>query len=151
MKPLLSSVFAIFFAFSPVFAQDASEPEDLSAWNTISSPQSDNLNDFLWLSHPVIVFADSENDPRFTQQMALLEAGADELAERDVVVLTDTDPDAEGDLRSTLRPRGFMIALLGKDGGVKLRKASPWDVRELSRVIDKMPMRQREIRERRQP
>jgi hypothetical protein len=40
--------------------------------------------------------------------------------------------------------------LIGKDGGVKLRKASPWDVRELTRVVDKMPMRQREVRDRRE-
>jgi hypothetical protein len=37
--------------------------------------------------------------------------------------------------------------LVGKDGGNKLRKPFPWDVREISRSIDKMPMRQREIRE----
>jgi hypothetical protein len=42
-----------------------------------------------------------------------------------------------------------MMALLGKDGGVRLRKPLPWDTRELSRVIDKMPMRQQEIEDRR--
>ena len=54
-----------------------------------------------------------------------------------------------GPLREKLRPRGFMLVLIGKDGGVKLRKPFPYNVRELSRNIDKMPMRQREIRERR--
>ena len=39
------------------------------------------------------------------------------------------------------------MVLIGKDGGVKLRKPSPWSTREISRSIDKMPMRQREIRE----
>ncbi len=51
------------------------------------------------------------------------------------------------DLRTKLRPRGFMLVLMGKDGEVKLRKPLPWTVRELSRSIDKMPMRQREERE----
>ncbi len=46
-----------------------------------------------------------------------------------------------------MRPAGFMLVLVGKDGGIKLRKPSPWDVREITRSIDKMPMRQREIRE----
>ena len=41
--------------------------------------------------------------------------------------------------------------VIGKDGGVKLRKASPWDVREITRVIDKTPSRQREVRDLRQP
>jgi len=35
--------------------------------------------------------------------------------------------------------------LIGKDGMVKLRKPFAWNMRELSRVIDKMPMRQQEI------
>jgi hypothetical protein len=36
-----------------------------------------------------------------------------------------------------------------KDGTIYLRKPSPWDVREIGRTIDKLPMRQDEIRERR--
>ena len=71
---------------------------------------------------------------------------ASALAERDVVVIADTDPAAESELRRELRPRGFMMALVGKDGGVKLRKPFPWDVRELTRTIDKMPLRQQEVR-----
>lgn len=113
-----------------------------------ASPASANgsLSDYLWTHRPIIVFADSPNDPNFIEQMDLLDQGAEELAERDVVVLTDTDPSARSELRTELRPRGFVIVLVGKDGGVKLRKAAPWDVRELSRVIDKMPMRQQEMR-----
>ena len=65
-----------------------------------------------------------------------------------MVVITDTDPDAKSALRTKLRPRGFMLVLIGKDGGVKLRKPAPWDVRELTRVIDKTPERQQEVRDR---
>ena len=39
--------------------------------------------------------------------------------------------------------------LVGKDGGTKLRKPFPWDVRELTASIDKMPMRREELRRRR--
>ncbi len=42
-----------------------------------------------------------------------------------------------------------MLVLVGKDGSVYLRKPFPWDVRELSRSIDKMPLRQQEMRDRR--
>ena len=49
--------------------------------------------------------------------------------------------------RLRMRPRGFMLVLVGKDGGIKLRKPRPWDVREITRSIDKMTIRQREIRE----
>jgi len=105
------------------------------------------LSQYTWTQRPVVVFAESPNDPNFIEQMELLEEGMDALEERDVVILTDTDPTEQSALRTELRPRGFVIVLVGKDGEVKLRKASPWDVRELSRVIDKMPLRQREIRE----
>lgn len=108
------------------------------------------LEDFLWRARPVVVFADSEFDPRYTEQIALLQEGAAELFERDVVVLTDTDPDAMSPLRTELRPRGFMLVLIGKDGAIRLRKPFPWDAREISRSIDKTPLRQQEVRIRRE-
>lgn len=114
-------------------------------WAPLSADEV-NLNDFLWVARPVVVFADTPADPRFIEQMTLLEARPGDLAARDVVVIVDTDPDAASDLRTKLRPRGFMMVIVGKDGGVKLRKPSPWTVREITRQIDKMPLRQEEIR-----
>lgn len=105
------------------------------------------LSELLWRARPVVVFADAPQDPRFIEQMERLRARPDALLERDVVVMVDTDPAARSELRKTLRPRGFMLALIGKDGQVKLRKPTPWDVRELTRVIDKMPLRQQELRD----
>ena len=103
----------------------------------------------MWRARIVAVFADSPNDPAFQQQIAFLEDKAQDLVERDVIIVTDTDPAARSDLRTRLRPRGFSMVLIGKDGEVELRKPSPWDVREISRSIDKMPMRQQEIADRR--
>ena len=105
------------------------------------------LDDFLWTARPLIVFADSENDPRFTQQMEYIAEDWIELAERDVIVVVDTDPAARSAIRTELRPRGFMLVLIGKDGFKYLRKPLPWDVREISRSIDKMPLRQQELKD----
>lgn len=121
----------------------------LMVWFALALPAGANgdvLAEYLWQARPLVVFAPSQNDPRFERQMALIEAGRAELEERDVVILTDTDPEADGELRQSLHPRDFQLVLIGKDGDVKLRKPFPWDVRELSRVIDKMPMRQQEMR-----
>lgn len=107
------------------------------------------LDDFQWLKRPVVVFADSPNDPRFQQQIDLLEAQPQALETRDVVVLMDSNPAAKSALRERLRPRGFMMVLVGKDGVVYLRKPQPWNVRELTRSIDKLPLRQQEERDRR--
>lgn len=141
MKRLLPIVLA------GLFLQPASADE-VDPLALVGSDVTD-LKQFVWEKRPIVVFADSPNDPNFGLQMEYLEDQLDALAARDVIVLTDTDPDANGPLRQALRPRGFMLVLIGKDGGVKLRKPFPWDVRELSRTIDKMPIRQREIRERR--
>ena len=71
------------------------------------------------------------------------------LAERDVVVIIDTDPAAKSALRMSLRPRAFMLAIIDKEGSTAIRIPAPWDVREISRNIDKTPLRQQEVRERR--
>jgi len=107
------------------------------------------LDSFLWTSRPIVVFADTPADPRFQEQIELLKKEEALLADRDVVVLTDTDPAARLPIRTKLRPRGFQMVLVDKDGGVKLRKPFPWSVREITRTIDKTPMRLREVEERR--
>ncbi|MBL3570878.1 hypothetical protein BV509_07550 [Rhodovulum sulfidophilum] len=134
-------------------ADAVSEPEPLARWEADRSVVLDaagvRLSDFHWIARPVVVFADSPADPQYRTQMQLLTDRIDELAERDVVVIADTDPEAQTELRTKLRPRGFMLVLIGKDGGVKFRKPLPWNVREISRSIDKIPLRQQEIRDRR--
>jgi len=105
-----------------------------------------SLADFQWIKRPLVVFADTPADPRFDEQLQLLLARPEELIARDVVVLVDTDPKARSEVRLKLRPRGFQLTLIAKDGTVNLRKPSPWDVREISRAIDKWPLRQEEIR-----
>ncbi len=130
-------------------ATDSTTPDVLAAWQADKSTAFDaaeiELDTFKWTARPIVVFADSANDPAFRRQIELLQSRKQELVERDVVLITDTDPDARSDLRIKLRPRGFMLTVIGKDGGVKLRKPFPWDVRELTRAIDKMPIRRQEI------
>lgn len=136
-----------------IFAADGADTDAdvLARWQAdktvIFDASEVDLDAFRWLARPVVVFADTPVDPAFKRQMDLLTLRSNELAERDVVLITDTDPDASSDIRRKLRPRGFMLTLIGKDGGVKLRKPFPWDVRELTRSIDKMPIRQQELRD----
>lgn len=143
-------------AASDLQTSDAEAPAPLTAlerWmaepGTIFEAHELNAEDFLWQARIVVVFAESPLNPNFQQQVGLLEARLEDLIERDVLIVTDTDTADPSDLRTRLRPRGFMLALIGKDGTVALRKPLPWDVRELSRSIDKMPLRQQEIEDRR--
>ena len=124
----------------------AAEPGDAALFQEAGEL---TLDAFRWDKRPVVIFADSALDPLFTRQMQALQARPEALAIRDVVIITDTDPAAMSPLRRLLRPRGFMLVLVGKDGQIKLRKPQPWDVRELSRSIDKMPIRQQELQSQR--
>jgi hypothetical protein len=143
MKSLFGAVFVTLLA-AGAQAQTLFSPDfPLVARNAVET----DLSEFKWKQRPVVVFADSADDPAFIEQIERLASGAEDLTERDVVVIVDTDPEARSDIRLKMRPRGFMLTLVGKDGNIKLRKPFPWSVREISRSIDKMPMRQREIRE----
>lgn len=144
MKPILSLVLAAFIATTG-FAQDSGTAP---ASASILTADAINFNDFLWLKRPLVIFADTPADPRYVEQMGYISDRLDVLTALDVVVITDTDPDARSDLRKTLRPRGFGLVLIGKDGVIYLRKPAPWHVREIIRTIDKLPMRQQELRER---
>ena len=141
----------VFLAFSLVIAAGnaAFSEEKTVAPDIVLQGDNVDLDEFVWVKRPLIVFADSPNDPRYIQQMEFITDRLEDLDERDVIVLTDTSRDLGSALRDRLHPRGFMLVLIGKDGTIYLRKPLPWDVREISRVIDKMPMRQQEMRDRR--
>ena len=104
---------------------------------------------FLWDRRIVAVLAHSPNDPSFVQQLRDIRENPGDLLERDVVVLIDSDRSSDSLLRRMLRPRGFMLAIIEKDGEIKQRRPAPRDVREISAAIDHFPMRRQEILERR--
>jgi len=136
---VLSAALAI-----PAFAQETES--EVPTLEIVAASDVD-LFQYAWTHRPIFVFADSPFDPRFEEQISLLMDDAEELIIRDVVVITDTDPANMSALRKDLRPRGFGLVLMGKDGQVKLRKPSPWDVREITHAIDKWPIRLKEIRD----
>jgi len=135
------------FIALPAMAQDEPETLDPDDPEIIVDAVDRDLSEFLWIKRPLIVFADSPADPRYTQQMEYITNRLNALDARDVIILTDTDPAAQGRLRQEFRPRGFMLMLLDKDGTIYLRKPIPWNVREIINSIDKLPSRQREMRE----
>lgn len=122
--PLRTCLAALFLALAPLGAAAQDAPPDLAD---------------LRGSRPVVIFADTPDDPKFVQQMGYLEMLPDELEKRSVVVLTDTDPAANGPLRKQLRPQGFGVVLIDVDGSVAHRRPLPTTVRELANFIDRTP------------
>ncbi|MEI4487024.1 DUF4174 domain-containing protein [Frigidibacter sp. MR17.14] len=139
---LLAAIPGGIAATTPALTQSPAE--------TLVRPAADQrLEDFRWQSRLVVVFADTEQDPAFTQQMRWIAERPEDLTTRDVIVLTDTDPASPGPIRQGMRPRGFSVVLVDKDGVVNQRKPFPQELRELTRAIDRMPVRQEEIRRQR--
>ncbi|WP_395539441.1 DUF4174 domain-containing protein [Neotabrizicola sp. sgz301269] len=103
--------------------------------------------DYLFLRRPVIVFADNPRDPNYIRQMELLSRSYDDLAARDVILITDTDPATPSALRLKLRPRGFSLVVMDKDWKPSIRKPLPWEGREIVNSIDKMPIARAEALE----
>lgn len=156
---LAPALIALLAASGPGSAQRADDAAALEAadnvetvldrWNEDPSQVFDatgiDLEDLRFVARPVVVFADSPLDPDFSRQIDLLMDRPGALIARDVIILVDTDPEARSEARQTLRPRGFSVILLGKDGRVAQRKPVPLDVRDLERAIDKLPIRLQEL------
>jgi hypothetical protein len=133
-------------------------------------PAQQTLNSLRDRNRVLLIFAPDTLDGRFGQQMDLLDQHAADFQARDLVVLLvvpDSSlvhtppalrrfqvPLVHDDEKITIRhrfrlePSQFAILLLGKDGGEKLRSATPISVARLNRTIDAMPMRKDEMRSR---
>jgi hypothetical protein len=96
----------------------------------------------------LVVVVARPGDPRINQQHAALERAGDALRERDVVV-QDITPETARRQRPELAVGPttiFEVLLVGKDGGVKLRREQPVAASEIVALIDTMPMRRQEMR-----
>lgn len=134
----------------PADASTSAASDPVAAWeadrSTVLPAEGVELGDFEYVARPLVIFGESPRQPEVLEQLRLIEAELGTLAARDVAVILDTDPDARSDVRGALRPRGFALVLLDKDGRVTLRRPAPLSVREIARAIDRSPLRQEELR-----
>lgn len=128
-------------------------------------PRWADLDAYRWTHRPLLVFAPSAQDARYAEFAQRAHRLGAELAERDVPLVhafartngpeppCTLDPATAERLRSTfgVRPDDATAILLGKDGGEKQRQPLAEPLDSLLDLIDGMPMRQREIRERGRP
>jgi hypothetical protein len=116
-----------------------------------------------WKHRLFLVFAPSAEDARYVRQTRLLEGAArDGFAERDLLRgdlfegeagTFDGGPVAPEHAawawdRYGVEPGRFAAVLVGKDGTVKHHSGEPVGPEDLYALIDQMPMRRREMRER---
>lgn len=103
------------------------------------------IESYQWKKRLVLVFYEAEDEARVRDQRAALNDDAG-LSDRDVLVFGYRD-DAAMRQRVRVAQRGFAVVLIGKDGGVKVRRTEPVSSKELYRIIDAMPMRKAEQRD----
>ena len=117
---------------------------------------------------PLLVFTPSLNAPEFVRQLRELSKHSPDLKDRDIVVIPVTSRDAlapsliadlptvalsQSELTSArsrfmVESESFRVILIGKDGSQKLSSGVVVSVDTLSAVVDSMPMRQQELKQR---
>ena len=101
---------------------------------------------FAGRSRVLLVLA-SPDDLRRTEQTRILASDRAGMVERDLVLVEPAVADQQRlRRRYGVLPDAFVVLLIGKDGGVKLRSAGPLAAGTLFETIDAMPMRQAEMR-----
>jgi hypothetical protein len=120
-----------------------------------------SLGDYQWGKRLLVVNSPAPDEPKFARQLQQVAATGREFGERDLVLIslaTDgtslagkrkLDPTQVEEIRAALGidAGAFSVLLVGKDGTVKLSKNTIVPMDDIYALIDKMPMRQREIRQ----
>lgn len=107
---------------------------------------ADPLSGQRWEKRPLVVIA-PDGDRRVAVQRERIARARPDFAERDQVLVVARDGDGLRE-RFGVAAGDFVAILVGLDGTEKARWSEPVDPAELFALIDAMPMRQREMRER---
>jgi len=123
-----------------------------------------NLVQFQWKNRLLFLFAPNRNHPFFESLHRALVARKAEVTDRDLVIfeILESEPSnmdaADLDLQTaqSLREKfsvsqgQFTVILIGKDGGIKLNRQNQTRLEDIFGLIDSMPMRREEMRQKAQ-
>ena len=123
-----------------------------------------DLNQFRWKNRLLFVFSEQSNDSIFKDFQSEISTQNDEVLDRDLIVFkifeigpsfmntTQIESDVANDIRKQFKasPGLFTVILVGKDGGVKLRRNTQLKLKDIFALIDAMPMRREEMRQKAQ-
>ena len=117
-----------------------------------------DLGDFRWKNRLILLFSPSEEEPSYQNQHIRFGALENELIDRDLIVMhiysnggyyqsKKINQQSAQKLRKNfgIDLKQTTVLLIGKDGGVKLRKEMPVEPAQIFALIDTMPMRIREM------
>lgn len=131
----------------------------LFAYNPTDAISMD-LARFEWKNRLLLIFAPDDMHPHYERIGAEINAQSAEIRDRDLVVFEIFDKDPSKMNASPLSPadvnalrmhfgisrQKYALILVGKDGGVKLKRDNRVPLSEIFKLIDSMPMRKNEMR-----
>lgn len=112
---------------------------------------ADVLSSLQWKKRVLVVSALKPDNPALIRQRQIFTDAQQAMTERDVVLveaLGNTDTAKEIRKKLSIAPGEFWALLVGKDGHIALSSQTELSASYLSQVIDAMPMRRDEMRER---
>ncbi|MTI41857.1 DUF4174 domain-containing protein [Fulvivirga lutimaris] len=127
---------------------------------TTLSTNAQELNTHRWNNRVLLIFAENDNDPTFTEQLKELNSDIEGLKERKLIVYqifpshyktgyahsNETIKPDESIFKKYSTPSDpFKAVLIGLDGGVKYEKSGLLKNKVLFAIIDGMPMRKAEL------
>ena len=141
------TVVIIIFAALMIFDQKDAMPMDLSQ--------------FQWKNRLLLIFAPDENDSLFKKLQSEIIAQEAEVKDGDLIIfelfglgssrmnraLLDQSKVDSIRRHFSVPQRSFRVILIGKDGGIKLKRNDQIDLETIFELIDSMPMRKDEIRQ----
>jgi hypothetical protein len=119
-----------------------------------------NLKQYQWQNRLLFLFATSAEDPAFQSLSREVNQNLDGIRDRDLLVFRvlseglsllgpqEISPEEAARLRRRfgISPGAFTVVLVGKDGGVKLKRSGQIALSDIFGLVDSMPMRRREMR-----
>ena len=118
----------------------------LCSW---AGAETESLRPYLWENRVIVVFSPDDANAELLEQRQRVQLNRSGFEERDLVVVEIVGAKDNG-LRKRFKTEvgSFRVLLIGKDGTLKDQSSRAFETRRLFEVIDAMPMRRREMRER---
>lgn len=147
-KTVYSMILALIIV-SSIFASQNASAMDL------------NIEDFQWKKRLLLIFSPHRADPLFKSLANEISSRPGDAEDRDLVIFEILESEDSKMSSGKLEPQKsasirerfeipnntFTVILLGKDGGIKLKRSDHVRLEEIFRLIDSMPMRQDEMRQ----
>ena len=122
-----------------------------------------DLSQFQWKNRLLFLFTPDGKNPIFKKFQIEIKLQTAEVEDRDLVVFevldngpsrmdrTQLDRQVADSIRNRFKApkHKFTLILVGKDGGTKLKRHDQANLKEVFELIDSMPMRKNEMRQKR--